>query len=88
MNNLYAGFNRYNAGGSLINHTLVVKDVVNLSFLSYKDTPEFIHGIVVVYDRVIREELFNTRRNTGGPFLLKMIILQILLSVLILSLMY
>lgn len=54
-----------------INHTVVIKDVVNLSFLSYHDRPDFIHGIVDVYDRVIREELYNLAHFTGGPLYLE-----------------
>ncbi|WP_062105500.1 hypothetical protein [Bacillus niameyensis] len=42
-----------------INHTLVLRDVEELSLISYEDK-NYIHGIVDVYDRVLREKLYNS----------------------------
>ncbi|MGO4889622.1 hypothetical protein ACJ2A9_17895 [Anaerobacillus sp. MEB173] len=41
-----------------VNHTLIVKDVEGLALIKYDDI-EFIHGVVDVYDRVLRENLYN-----------------------------
>jgi len=49
-----------------INHTLVIKDVEDLTFIAYEDK-NFIHGIVDVYDRVLREKMFNTPSHETGP---------------------
>lgn len=52
-----------------VNHTLVVKDVESLSFITYQDNVAypFIHGIVDVYDRVLREQLYNASKDNTGP---------------------
>lgn len=44
-----------------INHTVVIKDVEELIFLMYEDK-DYIHGIVDVYDRILREKLYNRGR--------------------------
>ncbi|MDQ0252766.1 hypothetical protein J2S74_000138 [Evansella vedderi] len=49
-----------------VNHTLVIRDVENLSLITYEDKP-FIHGIVDVYDRVLREKLYNSSQPDNGP---------------------
>lgn len=41
-----------------MNHTLVIKDVENISFITYDDDL-YIHGIIDVFDRVQREEHYN-----------------------------
>lgn len=48
-----------------INHSVVIRDVVNLSFISYENKTEkpFIHGIADVYDRVLREKLYNGHQD-------------------------
>lgn len=47
-----------------INHTLVVRDVENIMFIFHEDD-NFIHGIVDVYDRVLREKMFNSTEPEG-----------------------
>lgn len=46
-----------------MNHTLVIKDVENISFITYDDDI-YIHGIIDVFDRVQREERYNAHRPT------------------------
>ncbi|MEG6615983.1 hypothetical protein V6C27_06010 [Peptococcaceae bacterium 1198_IL3148] len=54
-----------------VNHTLVVRDVVDISFITYQDKADypFIHGIVDVYDRVLRENLYNSKEDTSPKFI-------------------
>lgn len=47
-----------------VNHTLVVRDVQDFSLIGYDDK-SFIHGIVDVYDRVLREKLYNSSEGNG-----------------------
>lgn len=42
-----------------MNHSLVIKDVEGVSLIMYDDET-YIHGIIDVYDRVIREALYNS----------------------------
>lgn len=42
-----------------MNHSLVIKDIEGLSMTMYDDE-NFIHGIIDVYDRMLREELYNS----------------------------
>lgn len=39
------------------NHSLVIKDVEQLMFMTYDK--QYIHGIIDVYDRIQREKLYN-----------------------------
>lgn len=42
-----------------LNHSFVIRDVEELSFITYEDHT-YIHGIIDVYDRVFREKLYNS----------------------------
>lgn len=56
-----------------INHTVVIKDVVDLSFITYgiddgkKEEDPFIHGIVDIYDRVQLERKYSSEKDPTKP---------------------
>lgn len=56
-----------------INHTVVIKDVVDVGFLCTESNEgkTFIHGFIDIYDRIKNERLYNKNSGTNGKQIMK-----------------